>query len=67
MELGRTRLDIRRFGSAENRLDVMACSISGLTHAVSTNPIVSSFKEVLTRCFDGTGIRPNAMFFWQMC
>ena len=67
MELGRTRLDTRRFGFAENRLDAMACSISRLTHAVSTNLIVSSFKEVLTRCFDSTGIRPNAMFFWQMC
>jgi hypothetical protein len=67
MALGRRRLGIRRFGSAENRLDAMACSIFGLIHAVLTNLIASSFKEVLTRCFDGTAIRPNAMFFWQMC
>jgi hypothetical protein len=67
MELGRTRLDTRRFGSTENRLDAMAYSISGLTHTISTNPIASSFKEVSTRCFDSTGIRLNAMYFWQMC
>jgi hypothetical protein len=48
MELGRTRLDTRRFGSTNNRLDVMACSISGLTHAILINPIASSFKEVST-------------------
>ncbi len=64
MALGRIRLGIRRFGFAENRLDAMACSISGLIYVVLTNLVALSFKEVLTRCFDGIEIRLNAIFFW---
>jgi hypothetical protein len=66
MALGRIRLGTRRFGSAESRLDAIACNISGLIYTISTNPIASSFKEVLTPYFNSTRIRPNAIFIWQI-
>jgi hypothetical protein len=48
MELGRIRLNIKRFGFIENKLDAIAYSISRLIYTILTNLIVLSFKEVLT-------------------
>jgi hypothetical protein len=51
MALGRIRFDTRRFGSAENKPDVMACTTSGWTLAVSKNRATGSFLKLLTQCF----------------
>src|SRR6266536_6272296 len=66
MALGKTRLDTRRFGSAENKLDVMAYATSGWTLAVLTNRAIGSFRKLLTRCFAGIAKRQNATYIWQM-
>ena len=66
MALGRTRLDTRRFGSAENKPDVMACTTSGLIRVASTNPTTMSSQKLSTLCFDGTVMRRNVMSICQM-
>src|SRR4051812_44363313 len=62
----RARLVLTRSDSAENRPDAIACSTSGLTHAVSTNLMPSSFKRLSTQCFAGIGMRSNAIPISQM-
>jgi hypothetical protein len=57
MALGRIRFDTRRFGSAENKPDVMACTTSGWTPAVSTNRATGSFLKLLTQCVAGIAKR----------
>jgi hypothetical protein len=57
MALGRIRFDTRRFGSAENKPDVIACTTSGWTLAVSTNRATESFLKLLTQCVAGIAKR----------
>jgi hypothetical protein len=59
MALGRTRLDTRRFGSAENKPDVIACTTSRLIRIISTDLIIISSQKLSTLCFDSTIIRRN--------
>src|SRR6266496_4628273 len=66
MALGRTRLDTRRFGSAENKPDAMVSSTSGLIHVASTNRTIMSSQKLSTLCFDGTVMRSNATSICQM-
>jgi hypothetical protein len=54
MALERTRLDIRRFCSAENEPDTMACNASGLIRTVSINRITMSSQRPSTLCFGST-------------
>ena len=48
MALGRIRLDIRRFGFAKNRLNVIAYTTFRLIYIISINLILSSFRRLLT-------------------
>jgi hypothetical protein len=56
-KVGRTKLDTRRFGSAENKPDAIVYSTSGLIRVVSTNRIIMSLQKLSTLCFDGTVMR----------
>jgi hypothetical protein len=61
----RARLVIARSGSVENGPNTMAYNTFGLIPAVSTNPIASSFRRLLTQCFAGTRMRLNATsIYW---
>jgi hypothetical protein len=54
MVLARARLAMTRSGSAENRLDAMACNTFGWTPVVSTNRTAPSSQRLSTLCFAGT-------------
>jgi len=66
MALERTRLDIRSFGSAKNKPDIITCNTSGLIRVVSTNQTTLSSQKLSTLCFDGTVIRQNATSICQI-
>jgi len=67
MEPARRRLVTRRYGSAQNRLDVMAYNTFGWTPAVSINRTTLNLQKLLTLCFAGTACRLNATSICQMC
>jgi hypothetical protein len=48
----RTRLDTRRFGSAENKPDAMVSSTSGLIRVASTNQTIMSSQKLSILCFE---------------
>jgi hypothetical protein len=55
-----------RFGSAENKPDVMACNTFGLIRVVLTYQTMTSSQRLLTLCSAGTVIRLNATFISRM-
>jgi hypothetical protein len=67
MEPARRRLVTRRYGSAQNKLGVIACNTFGWTPAVSINRTILSLQKLLTLCFAGTACRLNAMSICQIC
>jgi hypothetical protein len=62
----KARLATARYSSAENRRGVTVYNTFGWTPAVSINPMPSSFRKLLTRCFAGTSMRLSATFICQM-
>src|SRR5258707_678391 len=50
---GETRLDMRSFGSVENRLDWIACDTFGLTPVVSTSQTKSNSPKSSVLCSAG--------------
>jgi hypothetical protein len=62
MALGRIRLDMRRFGSIENKPGVMTYITSGWTLAILINRAIESFRKLLTPYFAGIAKRQNATY-----
>ena len=63
MVLERKRLDIKRFSSVENKLDIITSNTFGLIYVILINRIIISLQRLLTLCFSGTVIQRNAMCF----
>jgi hypothetical protein len=66
MTLGRTRLAMRRLGSARHKQDVMAYDTSGWILAVSTNQTTMSSPRQSIPCFAGTRMRLDATYNYRI-